>query len=393
MATCLAPPASRSRSARKTAMSRRGLVAALPLAVALIFAPPAFGAGDPVASGSFHLKLSSSFVKQLKNNGVAMKPKAFSLAEGAIDPTTGTGTLTLNGTLRFKHGHKKVTYKKVTATLGSGGVLAGNGTKLFKLGGGRVVRNGFGANISGVKVSFLKSAAKKISRKLGLHSLHRASAGSLSVSEQPQTVEVTGGTVHVVPNPNLTAGSGTVASKLSDHCINFINGNTAIAPAIKHDSDPSNPTYDFPVTGGTIGPQGTDGVINQAGGIEVDNVQDDGLHSGCSTVPLATLQQADFADHLLDKYISSHVVVSGSVPPAGDHGVGIASNLDLNNATVSADPANHAVTINGVVIRINGGTALYLNQTFAQPASSYDASKEFVPGDLFGTENLSVTTR
>jgi hypothetical protein len=36
----------------------------------------------------------------------------------------------------------------------------------------------------------------------------------------------------------------------------------------------------------------------------------------------------------------------------------------------------HWVTVNGTVIRFNKGSALLLNQTFPQPASSYDASKE-----------------
>jgi hypothetical protein len=377
-------------------MRPRGLLVAVPLVAVLVFAPAALGAGDPVASGSFHLKLSRSFHKQLRSNGVAMKPRVFSVEQGSIDPITGTGSLTLKGKLRFKHGHNKVAYKKVTATLGPNGFLKGGGVKLFNLTGGTVVRNGFGADVSGVKASFRKGAAKKINKRLGLHSLHRASAGSLSVSVQPQTVEVTGGTAHVVPDSTLTAGSGTVASKLNAHCINFINGNTAIAPGIKDDSDPTNPTYDFPVSGGTISPLGTDGVVNQAGGIQVANARTGGVPSSCNTpVPatLATLQQTGFANNLLNNYISSHVVIGGSVPTVGDQGVGIGSNLDRNNATVSANPDQHRVTVNGTVIRFNKGSALFLNQTFPQPASTYNPSMEFVSGDLYGTVDLTVTTR
>jgi hypothetical protein len=368
-------------------MRPRGLLIALLLVVALVFAPTALGAGDPVASGSFHLKLSRSFSNQLRRNGVAMKPKVFSIEQGSIDPTTGTGTLTLKGKLRFKHGHKKVVYKNVRATLGANGVLKGGGVKLFNLTGGTVVRNGFGADLSGVKASFRKGAAKKINKRLGLHSLHRASAGSLSVSEQPQTVEVTGGNVHVVPDPTLTAGSGTVASKLLAHCINFISGNTAITPAVKN--GPGNtPSYDFPVIGGTISPDGADGVVDQAGGIQIAN---GGVGGSCASSTGVTLQQTNFANNLLSNYISSHVVIAGSVPTVGDQGVVIGSNLDASNATVSANPDQHWVTVNGTVIRINKGSALVLNQTFAQP--SYDASKEFVSGDLYGTVDLTVTTR
>ena len=368
-------------------MGPRGLLLALLLVAALAFAPTAFGAGDPVASGSFHLKLSRSFNKQLRSNGVAMKPKAFSVAQGSIDPITGTGTLTLTGKLRFKHGHKKVVYNKVTATLGPNGFLKGGGVKLFNLRGGTVARNGFGADVSGVKAIFRKGAAKKINKRLGLHSLHRASAGSLSVSEQPQTVEVTGGTAHVVPDPTLTAGSGTVASKLFAHCINGLTGATAIGPGIKN--PPLNtPSFDLPVTGGTISPDGADGVVDQAGGIQIAN---GGVGGSCASSTGVNIQQTNFANNLLNNYISSHVVVVGSVPTVGDQGVVIGSNLDASNATVSANPDDHSVTVKGTVIRINKGSALVLNQTFPQP--SYNASMEFVLGDLYGTVDLTVTTR
>jgi hypothetical protein len=363
------------------------------LLAALVSAPAAIGAGDPVASGSLHLRLSRPFHKQLRSNGVAMKPEAFSVSQGSIDPITGTGTLTLKGKLRFRHGQKKIVYKRVTATLGSNGFLKGGGVKLFNLRGGTVVRAGFGADVNGVKASFRKGAAKKINRRLGLRSLHRARAGSLSVSEQPQTVEVTGGNVHVVPD--VTAPMGTIASKLVAHCIQGLTGITSIGPAIKN-PPLTAPSFDFPVSGGTISPLGTDGAVNQAGGIQVANARTGGLPSSCNTpVPatLATLQQTDFTNNLLNDYISAHVVIAGSVPTVGDQGIGIGSNLDTTNATVSANPDAHSVTVNGTVIRFNKGSALFLNQTFPQPASSYDASKEFVAGDLYGTVDLTVTTR
>ncbi len=84
-------------------------------------------------------------------------------------------------------------------------------------------------------------------------------------------------------------------------------------------------------------------------------------------------------------------MIVGSVPTVGDQGVVIGSDLNATNATVSANPDHHSVTVNGTVIRINKGSALVLNQTFPQP--SYDASQEFVSGDLFGTVDLTVTTR
>lgn len=372
---------------------------ALAVGLALALAPAGFAAGDPVKSGTLHLKLSGAFKKQLKRNDVRLSDKAFSLKGGSINPITGAGEVTLKGRLRFKHGRKKAVYKKLTATLDGKGLLKGTGlrrngslnrnpTKLFRLRGGSVTRNGFGAKISSVKVKFLQGAARKINRRLDLDSLRRARAGSLSISEQPQTVEVTGGSVRLIPNPDISAGSGTIASKFIDHCINGLNGATAISPAIKN-PPAGAPSFDYPVTGGTLSPQGTDGEVQLTGGLQLANTTSLG---GCGSAPARNIQQTDFAYNLLDKYISAHVVVNG--PPAplgGDQGVGIGSNLDTGNVTVSADPDQQTVTINGVVVRINGGSALFLNQTFMQP--SYDASMEFASGDLNGIANLLVSTR
>jgi hypothetical protein len=374
-------------------MSQRSSVAVLLLVGVLAFAPAARGAADPVSSGSFNLKLSGAFKDQLRHNGVAMKPKAFTLKEGEVDPVNGTGEVTLKGKLRFKHGQRTVAYKNVTAKLGDGGVLKGNGTKLFRLRGGSVTRDGFGAEITGVKATLLRSAARKLNRKLRLDSLHSGSAGALSVSAQPQTVEVTGGVVQVVPDPDLSS-LGNVAGKLNAHCIQFSSGNTAIAPGTKGGTT-SNPFYDFPVTGGTISPLGTDGAFQLAGGIQVLNRKTGGgVPAECNSptpVALATLQQTDLALNLLQDYVSTHVVVNGSVPTQGDNGVRIGSNLDTSRATVIADPSNHTVSIQGIVVTINSATALVLNQTFLQP--SFNASMEFANGDLFGTLDLTVTTR
>jgi len=164
-----------------------GIVVILVVSVALLSAPTAFGAGDPVASGTLSFKRSSGFKHQLKSNHVKLKPKAFSIKVGSsVDPITGAGTLKL-GKITFKKGNKKVVYGSAKATLGANGGkgnIKGSGGKVFSLSGGTVVRNGFGATVSGVKVKLLKGAAKKINRKLELHSLHKGSAGSLGVAEQ-----------------------------------------------------------------------------------------------------------------------------------------------------------------------------------------------------------------
>jgi hypothetical protein len=390
------------------------LALALAAGAFLVPAASARGAGDDVKTGNFRFGISGSFNKQLRQNGVKMSPKAFKVSEGTINPLNGAGEVSLTGKLRFRHGTEKIVFRQLTATLpadgepgylrGKGrrkfGLLARNATKLFSLRAGKVTRNGFGARVSGVKVRLLRGAAKRVNRKLGLHSLRRARVGSLSVSEQPKTVAVTGGTAIVTPNPNRILGSGTVASKLAPHCIPFISGNTGIAPGVENDEDVANPFFIYPVAGGTVGPQGDDGEVELAGGQRLANSRTSGeIGSPCKTAPyppVGILEQTDFKYNLLKKYLSSHLVVGGEHQPplAGDRGEGIGSNLDLSNATVSADPEAHSVSIRGIVIRINKGGALNLNSVFQQPPSApFDPTLQFAAGDLTGTADLTLTTR
>ena len=172
------------------------VVAALTASVALTSVPAAFGVvdGDPIATKTFTFKLSGGFKKQLKKNGVKMKPKKLKLTKGDVDPTTGAADVRF-GKVTFKKGHKKLVFNNLKGSL-PGKVKANEGA-LFKLTAPKVARNGFGADLTGIKVKFLKSAAKKINKKLGLHSLKKGTLGKASLSYQPETVKVTGGNAFI----------------------------------------------------------------------------------------------------------------------------------------------------------------------------------------------------
>ena len=156
---------------------------------------------------------------------------------------------------------------------------------MFRLRGRAVERNGFGAEIKDVRARLTARGARKLNRRLGLHSLRRMRAGKVSVSEQPQTVAVTGGTARLTLafDPRVP---GTVVSKLTAHCIKFDSGNTAIAPAVKVGT--AMPYYDFPVSGGTVGPQGNAGTVETSGGLRIANNNASSPPSDhCDTVPAA----------------------------------------------------------------------------------------------------------
>ncbi len=420
-----------------------GVVVAVAMVGALLSAQTAFGAGDPIASGTFKLKLSKGFKKQLKRNHVRMKPRKFKIKQGSsVDPTTGASTLRI-GKIKFKKGHRKVVYNNTKVTIGaSGGKGAVKGTsgKLFKLRGGSVTRDGFGATVSGVKAKFL--AAKKINRKLKLHSLHKGKAGSISVAEQPKTVGVTGGFVFVViPNgylPTNPVGGpntdpNTLAAKQPAHCIGPADGVVVIPgdpnnPALQSTALSADPVlgppptgdaaeFRFPVTGGTVGPDGKDGVVQVSGGVRImsgysplDTFAFGAGPSDCATntpSPTASnsiLDTTDLAPNLDQLNIQAQTFIRGTTPGCngtgaacgplvfgGDKGIAIGQTIDASGVAVSADPTAHTVTVNGGLIKNNATATLVLNGLF--PNASGDSSKDFVDGDKFGISTLNVTTR
>jgi hypothetical protein len=362
------------------------MLATLLLAAVPLFAPPALAArGDPVASGSFALTLSSGFKRQLKSNGVKMLRRQFAIEEGSIDPTDGTGSLTLDGKLKFKKGARKGGFKRVTMTLGKGGLLRGDGSKLFRLKVGSVDRQGFGAEINGIRVKLLRNGAKTINRKLGLHSLHAGSAGKASVSEQPKTVRVKSGQMRVVPSLDP---SGSIAFKLFSHCVNPIMSVNAIPPA----QQDSNLNFIFPVTGGTIGPNGRDGLTLTAGGTQInkDPVQTVGV---CGSVPNdVNIKQTNLQLDMATNHGFAEAVIGGYASPlGGPKGVAIAFEIDKSRMFVDAHPKAGKITISGLKLGLSQAATIFLNLVF--PNASGNPQGDFKVGDLFGQATLTLTTR
>ncbi len=362
------------------------MAGAVALAATLAYSPPAAAAapGDPVASGSLKLTLSRGFKSQLKSNGVKMSRREFTIKKGAIDPTNGSGSVTFSGKLKFKGSDGKLVFKKVTATLGGGGVLKGDGTKLFKLSSGKVERNGFGAEITGINAKLHRKGIRKINRKLGLSSLHKGKVGTAAFSEQPKTVRVTGGQTNIVPS---LAGD-SVAFKLVAHCINPLTGVEAIAPAVKH----LDAAFDFPASGGTIGPNGKDGVVLHAGGsrINKDPLNDLGA---CGAVPdNANIEQTNLQFDLGKNRVFGDAKIGGYGPPlGGPKGTAIAFDIRAANAVVNAHANNKRITVSGQVLVLSEASAQFLNLVF--PNNTGDATRDFKAGDVFGTASTTVDTR
>lgn len=402
-----------------------GIVAVLVMSAALVWAPTSFGAGDPIKTGTFNFKRSGSFKHQLKKNHVKLTPKVFSIKVGStLDPTTGAGTINL-GKIVFKKGHKKFVFGGAKATLGSknGSISSPSNGKLFSVKGGTVTRNGFGADVSGVKLKLLKSAAKHINKALGLHSLHAGSAGSLAVTEQPETVQVLAGpancpvgsnlvgcaTVVPTPPPVLSGPPVSVTAKLQYHCVDPPSG---VVPTRGAAQDPlPTATFHFPVTGGTVGPDGHAGVIQLAGGVKLTAGAGtsgfSGLFpqpSGCSASPNTTpgmnsLEQYNLAPDLGQANVPADVVLAGTgsyLGGPGDKGIAIGQVIDMSKATVTATPPSGStpgtIKVTGAQINNNQTASDTLNNWFPQPGTP-DPTKQFANGDPFGTATLTVQVR
>jgi hypothetical protein len=389
-------------------------VVALLAAVAALVPAAASGAGDPVASGVFKLRLDPGFKAQLAANGVKMKPRSPRFKRGSLDPSTGEGRLRLTG-LTFLRGAKKVVYGNLKATIDVGGAIGGSGGKLFDVSRGKVTRVGFGARVAGVRVRLPRSTANRLNRRLGIGSLHPGKVGGISFAEQPRTVAVEDGTATVIPflPPVLGGPVNGVAAKIQFHCIDPFVGVGPIAPATL-----IGQTFHFPVAGGTIGPKGTDGVVQLAGGVRLAN-GDTGDPTfqqppGCPDVSsppgpgvsTSYLEQTNLAPNFALLNVQANAFLGGTLPGcwapndpagcgviAGDKGIAIGQTIDMSKTTVRADPnANPmTVTISGAVIKNNGTSSLVLNGLF--PNGTTDPARNFADGDLFGTANLTLEVR
>jgi hypothetical protein len=368
------------------AWSRVALLAALATAVAALAPPASAAPGDPVANGSLQLTLSKGFKRQLKGNHVKLQRQVFTVRKGTIDPTDGSGLLTLNDKLPFKKGTRKRSLERITVTLGAGGALRADGVKLFRLSGGKVDRQGFGAQINDVGVQLVRKGARYLNRKLGLHSLHAGNVGSASVSEQPKTVRVKNGEVRVVPSldPN-----GSVAVKLFRHCVNPVLGGVSAIPPAQQDSEMN---FIFPVQGGTIGPSGKDGQTLTGGGSQINK---DPLQTlgACASVPNDTnIKQTGLQFDLAGNHVFADAVIGGYGPPlGGPKGVAIALDIDKSKMSVDAHPNAGKVTIRGLNLGLSNASIIFLNLVF--PNSSGDPQYDFKAGDLFGEATITLNTR
>jgi hypothetical protein len=336
--------ATQPRMARGVKLPAAILAAAL--FALLAFAPFASAASDPVASGSATITLKSGFVKSLKKKGVKIskvgsaKVKGnkltFKVSGGELDPTTGNGTLNLAGGIKFKHGKNSAPVKGLqlnTIKKGLFGKVAGKKVKITTVGGYTFTRAGFGVSLVVKKMKLTNTAAKKLNKKLKTNAFKgNRLIGSGVAEEQPATVAI-------IPGGNVSFDANKELLK------KLQNVKTAVEPIAP--TSVKGTVFEFPISGGSIAPTATAGVVQTIGGAKLFQKLP---KNEAETEFLET--EITLGNFWLD--LSAHTVTVEVVAKSnaseklnlGALGRSSIADLTLTGATVTIDATNHKVTVN-----------------------------------------------
>jgi hypothetical protein len=380
-------------------LSAVAVVAAL--AALLALAPFASAASDPLASGTTTLTLNKNLFKKLKKAGVkvikvspgTVKARTVTLPVlgGSLDPTNGLGTIEQSGGIKFKHGKKSAVVKAIvfeTTTNSLNANVAGKKMKLASVSGVSAARNGFGANVTIGSTKLTGKAAKQLNKKLGFTGKLAKKApfkggkgmGSALSETQPKTVTVLpGNTASLVTSVPTDIKLAKVLVELE-----------TVSPTVATSAAP--PTFAFPITGGTIAPNATGGIVQTGGGLKLHQV----------FVPTAVETTMTLSAIYVDlgaKTATVEVAVeSKGIDPKlnlGPLGRSSIANLNLTGATIKSNPSARTVSVENATATLQGVTAETLNSVFVTPfeAITKAPAEHFVEGDPLGTFSFTAQTQ
>jgi len=321
----------------------------------MALAPLAGAAYDPLGSGRTTLSLDKTFLTLLKRNGIKLAATApaklegsavsFPVSGGKFDPTSANGTVEHSGALVFKAGGGSVPIKvlqlKTTSTRTPlTAKVGGSQLKLAEAKDLAVSRQGFDEK---VKVSSLTLSAKLATRLA--KKLHRRGVfeeglplGRTLTVAKPQTVALLGqGRAELALAPGFAAKLGSL----------FVAVNP-IFPAEHIGS-----MFTLPIFGGDIAPGGLQGAVETSGSLEF-------LQLGGG--------QIFWAESRLDltaKTFGPEVDVEPSPPFGGK--IGRLSVAALLAGSVSNDPKQRTIAVQGAELSLQAATAQTFNEVFAKP--------------------------
>ena len=416
---------------------RRGMppvMAAIVSLVALLaFAPLASAASDPLASGTTTITLNKGLFNKLKKNGVkvlkaspgTVKGRTVTLpvSGGALDPTTGQGTVEHSGGFKFKRGKKTAAVNTLvldTTTSSLNAKVAGKTMKLASVKGVTLARNGFGADVSIGQLKLTGKAAKQLNKKLNIATKGKKSKGkanklasaskgkaannlfkgnqnlgSADSETQPKTVAV------------LPSGNATLA--LSASALQKLNNVGPHPPgepgpfAVKLSTVPPTsvlslgppPTLGFPISGGTMSPTASSGILQTAGGVQLIQSLEAAPPPG--TRGVTTLTMGNIWVDLAAKTATVEVIIENPKTPAanlGNLGRSSIADLQLTGATITSDPVTRTVSVQNATATLQAVTAETLNAVFINEIEKVAGPQEkFAGGDPLGVFSFTAQTQ
>jgi hypothetical protein len=397
------------------------------LAALLALAPFASAASDPLASGTTTVRLNKGLVKKLKKSGVkvlkvspgTVKGSTVTLpvSGGSLDPITGLGTVEHSGGFKFKAGKKSAPVNTLVLDSTTGSLsakVAGKSMKFASTKGVTVTRNGFGANVSVASLKLTGKAAKQLNKKLGFSGKKsnkgkgNKRAATRKVVKPPfkgnqtlgaSTSETQPKTVAVLPSGNATlALSASALQKLNNVGPHppgepgpFAVKLSTVAPTTVASPGPP-PSVAFPISGGTLSPTASAGILQTAGGLKL--VQD--LEMAGKGV--TTLTMGNIWVDMAAKTATVEVTIENPKTPEanlGNLGRSSIADIQLTGATISSDPATHAISVQNATATLQAVTAETLNSVFITPVEKATGTpqEKFAAGDPLGVFSFTAQTQ
>jgi hypothetical protein len=352
----------------------------------LLFASAASAARDPIASGATDLHLKKGFLRKLSNaaitvsgirGGVTTGNKiGLDVNDGMLDPTNAEGHLEVKGGFKLSLGKRGVPIYNLSVNTVKGSVyatVAKAHMQFATFASPVVTREGFGANFKATQLVLTEKSTRRISNRLGLKGNKRLKPGrvisNLYSSAQPKTV-----TILPQGNATLTPNPATLA-KFAAKGVKLPGGIAPIAPA----TAPSATTLAFPITGGTLAPDGSAGTLGTGGGVQVTKQ----TQTLSPTLKLVNIQ-VDFGT----KVATVELEILPAPPFPGATGRASIADLTLPANSVVANSGTRQIAINAAEAKLQAVAASTLNSVFNQPAPEPPPSSNFVVGDPFGTFSL-----
>jgi len=344
---------------------------------ALVFAwtPIAWGAAEPVGEGQTALKLSASLYKRLQGSDVRLvklrpgraqgRTATMPVGGGTLDAPEASAIVTHEGGFKLRGQRRDVVVRKLILDIPAKqlrGQIGGRKLMIASLPKINGAPDGFGTKITVHSLRLTRGAALALNQALGLADVFAGgrSLGSISSFVQPEAVTIASGTIALGGEASIFAKLESLGIGLGLWGTSERFGERGVHP----------PVFLFEVASGTLGPDGSTGLIHGESGLTLQRPQPYqdlllltptvDLGSGTLSAGLAALSGANLA--------------SGTI-----------ATLDTSAATTRIRWASR-LELTDVKAIASQFLADRLNATFAPPTP-------FTAGETLGELNLVLYTQ